>query len=731
MSPPPGPPDVSHPSGDRILVPGESCWRRSMAERLAFLVDAGAYFPALASALTKARRQILIIAWDFYSRLKLIGPGDDPEAHPDIKTLLEGLLEAHPDLEVHLVLWDPAVIYRFQREPFPTFKLGRHTHPRFHFHLDENFPSGVSQHQKVVVIDDAVAFAGGLDLTVRRWDTPEHRPRHPHRLENGRNEYRPFHDIQVAVAGDAARDLGDLARERIRLAGGVRLDPPHSEGRRWPEGLVPDLERVAVGIARTQTRWGPVETRRDTLEIYARAIGRARRHVYIENQHLTSYRVTEMLCRRLREPGGPEIVIVLPRLAGGWLEHGGMGTQRARMCRLLSAADRHGRLRIYDPYVAGLDPKLWIHVHSKLLIVDDALVMIGSSNLTNRSLALDTEMDIAVESEGDARIGAAVRDLRNRLLAEHLGTRPEQMAEAALERGSLIGGIEALSGGPRTLEPLDPAVPPFYEEFLTEEDLLDPEEPVAPKDMMAQLAAVEDGRIRSRPMLRTGLLLLLAAALGLVWRYTPVQQYLEPELLVAWTQPIRESALAPVISIGAFLVGGLVAFPVLVLILATGIAFGPVYGLIYALVGCMLASALGYAVGSKVGKGGLRRVAGSKVDRISRALAERGILAVAAIRLVPLAPFTVVNMAAGASHIRLRDYLVGTFIGMAPGIVAITVFGHGIARAIGAGQIGWLVAILMVPTLLLLLGSWVRKFRAKRRGRIPHRAAPEPQGARP
>ena len=109
---------------------------------------------------------------------------------------------------------DFSIIYTFEREPMPAVNFGWRSHRRLHFALDGEHPVGASHHQKVVVIDDRVAFAGGMDLTFARWDTSEHRPNDPRRKLGDGNIARPMHDVQVAASGGTARALGDLFRAR-------------------------------------------------------------------------------------------------------------------------------------------------------------------------------------------------------------------------------------------------------------------------------------------------------------------------------------------------------------------------------------------------------------------------------------------------------------------------------------------------------------------------------------
>jgi phosphatidylserine/phosphatidylglycerophosphate/cardiolipin synthase-like enzyme len=149
--------------------------------------------------------------------------GKDDDNEEELGDFLNRLAAENPDLEIHILSWDFSVIYVMEREILPLFNLGWKTHPRIRFRMDGEHPVGASQHQKIVVVDDLLAFCGGIDLTKNRWDTPEHRTKDPRRVNPDGKPYRPFHDVQAAVAGPAAAALGDLFRERWRRATGREL----------------------------------------------------------------------------------------------------------------------------------------------------------------------------------------------------------------------------------------------------------------------------------------------------------------------------------------------------------------------------------------------------------------------------------------------------------------------------------------------------------------------------
>ena len=216
-------------------------------------------------------------------------PKDGPPAL--LGEFLNYLVRRRRGLHVHVLNWDYPMVFGTDREFPPTYGLGDWTPARrVHLRYDDAHPVGASQHQKVVVIDDAMAFCGGIDLTVRRWDCPEHAPEDPRRVASGK-PYPPFHDTMMAVDGEAARRLGEMARERWRLATGQKLKPVSAESDPWPETLEPTVTEVAVGIARTLPPRGELPAVREVEKLYLDMIAAARREIYIENQYFTAPRI--------------------------------------------------------------------------------------------------------------------------------------------------------------------------------------------------------------------------------------------------------------------------------------------------------------------------------------------------------------------------------------------------------------------------------------------------------
>jgi phosphatidylserine/phosphatidylglycerophosphate/cardiolipin synthase-like enzyme/uncharacterized membrane protein YdjX (TVP38/TMEM64 family) len=674
---------------DGFLRPGANCWRRERATRAAVLVDADRYFRVLDDAFERARRSIWILGWDIHSRLELArgepGEPSDPEHQHRLGHRLDRLASERPELEVRILCWDFAMLYVLERESFPVFRLDWSTHRRVHFELDAHHPLGASHHQKAVVIDGALAFVGGIDLTAYRWDTPEHRVDDPRRTTPSGASYGPFHDVQAAVSGPAAEAIEALARARWETATGEPVPAtPADEGHDpWPDSLEVDLRDVEVGVARTRPAHDGADEVREVETAYVDAIAAARRAIYVENQYLSSSRIGDALAERLREADGPEIVLVGPRECSGWLEEATMGVLRARLLKRLKEADAHGRLRALEPVVSR-ERDVALTVHAKVMIVDDRLVRVGSSNLSNRSMGLDTECDLIFVASSDAHRGAA-RALRARLLAEHLGVDPERVTARLEETGSLVETVDDLAGGDRTLVPIDTEIEPWIDDLVPAEPVIDPEAPVDAEVLVSQLLA-DSGEAgdapRRRPLRRVllpiGVLLLLAA----LWRFSPLGDWITPERVVGLLRPVLDHRLGPVWVAGLFVAGSLVMVPVTAMIVATALLYGGVLGASVALAGSLAAAAVGYGLGHVLWRDLVRRLGGRALNRLSRMLARRGVMAVAAVRIVPIAPFTIVNLVAGASHLRFRDFLLGTALAMAPGIAVLTLVSRRVLAAV-------------------------------------------------
>lgn len=687
--------------GQPIAREGENCWRRMTAERVAFLVDGAAYYDAFVAAAERAQRRIVIVGWDLHSQTLL------PSRQCTLRDFLNDLVERHRRLCVYVLDWDYAMIYALEREMLPAVQFGWRTHPRVRFSLDDTHPLGASHHQKMVVIDDAVAFVGGLDLTINRWDTPAHRFDEPRRTAPNGTPYGPFHDVQVAVDGEAAAAIGFLARERWRKATGQRLRRSRrARGDPWPDGLRPDIRQASLAIARTAPPYDGVAAIREVEKLYLDGIAAAQRSIYIENQYLTAPRIADALARRLREADGPEVVVVTGRSCSGWLEEYTMGALRERWLQQLHAADRFGRLRVYSPVVPAAPEAQPVNVHSKVIVVDDRMARVGSANLSNRSFRLDTECDVAIESGGGPRVARGIARFRNRLLAEHLDTTPARIEAQLRESGSLIRSIEALRSSPRTLTALPCNGVMDDDAVNAAVALADPEGLIEPQAVARLLVPREMHEQPRRTLIRFAIPLALPLLLAALWQWTPLRAWLSEAALQQLLQRFGTHPLAFFWMLGIYIGAGLLVVPISLLIVATVFAYGGALGIPYALSGTLASALVTFSIGRVFAGSAVERALGSRFAGLRRRLERCSVAAMTVIRLLPIAPFSVVNVLAGAVGVPWRSYILGTILGVTPGIVGLGLItagltGEGVA-AIAAGAIG--VVLLAV---LALGGRWL------------------------
>ncbi|MBU1376508.1 MAG: phospholipase [Alphaproteobacteria bacterium] len=455
-----------------VLTPGETCWRTEKADRVAFLVDTEAYFTALYEAMMKARRSILILGWGFDPRARLFPDGyDGPDDPDEVGHVLLRLAKERPLLDIRLLIWKSALPIAASQEFFPHKARKWFQGSPVKFHLDDQVPLGACHHQKVVIIDDRLAFCGGGDISVDRWDTPGHLDDDQRRIMPDQECHAPRHEVMMMVDSDAARALGEHFRARWLNATKTLIEPaPDAGGDPWPDHVPPHLLDTKVSIARTQPAWRKQPCVQEIRELTLACIADAKTTIYLENQYFTSPVITEALAKRLGEPNGPDIVLVTTGASPSWFDQLTMDHARGAMVWRLRASDVYGRFRAYHPTTrAGTN----IIVHSKTSVFDDRIVRVGSANINNRSFGFDTEIELAVEAESDdeRRNIAAFRD---RLVGHFIGYTGDAVAKAMADRGGLIHAIEALNRDSGRLNPIDPSRRTPLEEFIAAYHLGDP-----------------------------------------------------------------------------------------------------------------------------------------------------------------------------------------------------------------------------------------------------------------
>jgi len=287
---------------------------------------------------------------------------------------------------------------------------------------------------------------------------------------------------------------------------------------------------------------------------------------------------------------------------------------------------------------------------------------------------------------------------------EHLDVFPERIEDMTTERKTLSTMIDVLQCSERTLDPPDAKNPKMQEGRSFSPKPCD--------SLPSDRHEAEPSRLR--PVVNGVIILTLLLGLGAAWCWTPLKHWLELETIVQWGTYISEYRLAPLFVIVAYTLGGLVVFPVTLLVVATAIAFQPLTAFTYSLAGCIASAMVLFWVGHVVGKETVRKIAGKRLDSLSHQLSCQGLITIITIRVFPIGPYSVVNFVAGASHIKFRDYVIGTVIGLIPGILAITMLGDSLGDAIrhpGPKSIAVLAALVLV---IIFVNMKVRRWLANR-----------------
>lgn len=498
------------PSCVSRLEPGVELgvWRYAHATRARVIVDAADYFSCMQQAMLCANRRIMLIGWDFDTRIRLargrhwwqrLWKGEYPAR---LGSFIAWLARHRPDLEIRILKWSYGILTFVVRGAMWFDVLRWMTHSRIMFKFDTTHPVGCSHHQKIVILDEKVAVCGGIDMTDKRWDTREHKEEEPGRRTPYGRPYGPWHDATMIMEGEIAGALADLAHDRWICAGGHALeDIDPCEKSPWPDELEAMFENVEIGIARTRAAYRDWDKVDEVEELFLAHIARAKRFIYAESQYFASRTVAEAILKRVQEDDPPEIVIVHPANADGWLEQQAMDHARAELVRCIEGCDKRGRFSLWMPFT-GETP---IYVHAKIMVVDDEVVRIGSANLNNRSMGLDSECDVFIDATrpGNAHAADGIARLRHSLLAEHLGLEEADM-HGLLERHRSMASLIEHADDPkgRRLRRYRPPELNEIEETIAQSQALDPENPEEMFEPFAKRGLFREGsrlaRMRKR-----------------------------------------------------------------------------------------------------------------------------------------------------------------------------------------------------------------------------------------
>jgi uncharacterized membrane protein YdjX (TVP38/TMEM64 family) len=448
---------------------------------------------------------------------------------------------------------------------------------------------------------------------------------------------------------------------------------------------------MTAGIARTEIATESEAGVNEVTRLFEASINAADRFIYIENQFTSAVDIARLLVQRMLDVPQLRVLIVTPKLHSSWFESQAMQSGRGGFIEQFVAAGVMGRVRFLYPSTRDGGGAAAVMVHSKVMIVDDRFLRVGSANLNNRSMGADTECDLAFEATSEVH-RKYIAGLRRQMIGHFCGVNEREIES---NEADLFGFLDRLaeSGREKSLQPIDPAATTGGMAAVVQ-PVADPREPL-------HLDRTANRMWTARTILAVVGLAAALAGLALVWQYTSLRDFAEVGFVSSVISQPARSQFAPLLAIAAFVVGGLLVFPVLILIAATAAALGPWVGFFSAGAGVLLSALTLFSIGRVLGQARLQRLLGRRAARIQSRIIDKGVVAVAMIRMVPIAPFSMVNVVAGASKLSLRDFMLGTALGMAPGIAVMAALGAQIADL--TRNASWTNAVL----LALAVAAWI------------------------
>ncbi|MEW5849270.1 MAG: phospholipase D-like domain-containing protein [Myxococcota bacterium] len=441
-----------------ILSIGRNCVDIQPVHRSGILVDGEEYYTAFYLAAQRAEHFILVAGWQFDSEVAILRGEQGLETRGLVRLLpfLNELCRAKPHLQIVILAWDYSFIYALEREWMQKVIFDWTTQPNLSFRWDSNHPAGGSHHQKFAIVDGEIGFVGGMDLCEHRWDDRGHALSNPRRIKASGIGYKPYHDVQGFVVGrDACAPLMEIFSQRWAETGGDPLtlqlpERPLHHDFHPPTRLTVDADAVATSrtVPRTLGREGSLEI----MQLFSDAILAAEELIYIETQYVSAKSVQEALVRRMLMRNQPllDIVLVLPMRPGELKERFAVGLSQAKVleCVRQVAESTGHRLGVYYSAAPNGNGKpVATYIHSKLMMVDDQFLTVGSANMTNRSMGLDTELHLAWQARGpdDPALRRSLRRIRVSLLAEHAGLSGVLSVRHLAQRRGLVAYLNALA----------------------------------------------------------------------------------------------------------------------------------------------------------------------------------------------------------------------------------------------------------------------------------------------
>jgi uncharacterized membrane protein YdjX (TVP38/TMEM64 family) len=360
-----------------------------------------------------------------------------------------------------------------------------------------------------------------------------------------------------------------------------------------------------------------------------------------------------------------------------------------------------------------------VRIHSKLMIVDDQFLHVGSANINTRSMRFDTECDIVIEARDD-RARRRIAALRTDLAREHTGFEAAEIEKLIATGAKAEKFLNYLSTSRQHLKRIDDEAYRHERFAALARKFADPEKAFIP----GWMTMPRRGRSVNKPraIMLAGLFLSVAG-MALAWKFTPLSSYASPDRVAPLLEEWRGTPWFVPGMILLYIVAEMLFFPITVLDASTVIALGLPWGPVIALAGASSSAAAAFMIGRLAGRRTLREMLGEPGKAVMGKVRHIGIPGIALLRMLPVAPFSVVNFAVGMSPVKFTTFIAGTALGLLPGLAALSFLRGLLIRvwrhpdlqgclALGAAVIFWF-------GLLFALSVISRRWHAARAGDGP------------
>ncbi len=640
------------------------------------LICANSYFKTIRQHFESAKDSILICGWSFNMDIVM---GEDG------KTLKDVLFSLPETVNVKILIWDYPIFYVADRDPFIGLSIALQNKKNISFERFDFHPLLSSMHSKMVVVDEEHLFVGGIDLDLGRRDGEYNKSDDPIRVDKDGESFKPFRDYALHFNSQEvkvfAQFFDQLWESQIKQKSFIEAKHEGQEGN--------------VYISRTVPKFKGNKQDRSIFKMHKWLIQNAKDYIYIENQYLTSEKIVELLVETLKKEDGPEVVIVVSYGKMPFIEKMSMGALLTNYVNTLVNNDPYERLKIYTLFTGDDKDREYVKIHSKCIIVDDQYLKIGSSNINNRSMEFDYELDALF-------IGDKVRSFKTRIFQTLL---------------SYGGPVEIKDSIIETFE----TAKKQYNKIVEVKDILHEKSimveykdylPLDKKEMTfferaGQMFITKKRFINLNYKIIFGCLMLILAVMGAL--YVGPDEVNKAVQKVIASLDVESSFFLMAVFFVAYSLLGPIFFPLNAFIFICGAYLDIAQAFTTAIAGALSVATTSYWFGAFFASDMKIDSKIEKVQQLKRLLKRNSLMTLVFLRVVPVAPYPLVNMVCGKFKVGFSKYITGTFLGVLPGTCAFILFEKQLIELIQAPSIVNLVSLILVVILFIFGIRFIRR----------------------